>query len=594
MIVNIVFFIIMLGVWVFYYKSFCKPLVALNNDLKAIIDFMNENSTFSYDELSEKLSEDKYLKNLWNLYKKTLTTSYNKNTGRHELYSSVEVADYFNLSNLCHENGMNISFWQNLGSVFTGVGILGTFAGLVMGIGELDLDQSAEMIKGIQNLLGGLNTAFYTSLGGIACALLFTCFHKYIVEKVEESLQKFDEGVENIFPRKSVEQVLMDALREQQEQTAQLKKFNTDVAMAISDAIDQKLSESNFAVNIKNMDATSCQIKQFLHEELGNVIEASIQRKMEPIFNDISQAIDKLSKSGLEGVSKSIQAGVGDEMKAFSDSLKSMSDSLSIALVEMKDTSKSVNENIATALGESIRNIQESIAEMNTNSAKVQEGIMGSSKDAVKEIIDSMETLKESLNAAVEEQVSSTKDSNEDFRQIVNQVQSLLLEQGASLNKINNCVNIAMEKASDAAKSFKEASVPVSIATNNLVEQQKLTIEANRKYQSEISNNVSLLRDATENTQDNLKVLNNEIATTMRALSEANKEYKLKYEEVNTKLIEMTKTLEEHYSNSSTVILEKYVEGLKNLDDKYSKSISMLSGAIEDLNDALEDFNDRK
>ena len=69
-----------------------------------------------------------------------------------EKYSTVDAAEIFNVQNLTR--GMNMTFWQNYGGIFTGLGILGTFIGLTFGLSGVDMtNDDVETLKaGVKHL----------------------------------------------------------------------------------------------------------------------------------------------------------------------------------------------------------------------------------------------------------------------------------------------------------------------------------------------------------------------------------------------------------------------------------------------------------
>ncbi len=55
----------------------------------------------------------------------------------------------------------------------TGLGILGTFLGLLLGLQKLGFSSATSTVESIQTLLGGVRLAFYTSIAGIILSILF-------------------------------------------------------------------------------------------------------------------------------------------------------------------------------------------------------------------------------------------------------------------------------------------------------------------------------------------------------------------------------------------------------------------------------------
>ncbi|MDO4557041.1 MAG: MotA/TolQ/ExbB proton channel family protein [Lachnospiraceae bacterium] len=65
-------------------------------------------------------------------------------------------------------------------STMTGLGILGTFVGLIMGISNIGFSSVNVAISSLQTLIEGVSIAFYTSIAGMILSLMFNLTYKYI------------------------------------------------------------------------------------------------------------------------------------------------------------------------------------------------------------------------------------------------------------------------------------------------------------------------------------------------------------------------------------------------------------------------------
>ena len=231
----------------------------LFNDTKEIERISNA------QDLVAAVKESNLLKPLWSSFAKTLTVVGDKT------FSTVDAADFFSPQNLTR--GMNMSFWQAYGGIFTGLGILGTFLGLTLGLSGVDMTSGdIEVLKaGIKHLLSGVEAAFVTSLVGISCAIVYSGLHHWLLKNFQGNVEALSERLDEIFPRRSAEDWLQslnetaaknhDESRaqtsmlhelnetaakshdESREQTAVLKNIGEQVAEAIYNAFDEKLAE---------------------------------------------------------------------------------------------------------------------------------------------------------------------------------------------------------------------------------------------------------------------------------------------------------------------------------------------------------------
>ena len=111
------------------------------------------------------------------------------------------------------EDSLSLATWQNLvlqiPGTLTGLGILGTFVGLVTGINSVGFSSVDAALDSIATLLGGIETAFYTSISGVILSIVFNilnsmvwntmlreygvfvdAFHKNVIPTVEEQMRR--------------------------------------------------------------------------------------------------------------------------------------------------------------------------------------------------------------------------------------------------------------------------------------------------------------------------------------------------------------------------------------------------------------------
>ncbi|TFG61280.1 MAG: hypothetical protein E4H32_07565 [Nitrospirales bacterium] len=103
-------------------------------------------------------------------------------------------------------NRVNLPFYSQFPSLVTGMGLLLTFLALFVGLGKLHAGGSE--IVGIQGLINGLAGKFLTSIVGLMVANLFTFIEKPMVSRLIQAHHTFLGLIDQIFPRKTMEQML--------------------------------------------------------------------------------------------------------------------------------------------------------------------------------------------------------------------------------------------------------------------------------------------------------------------------------------------------------------------------------------------------
>ncbi len=110
-------------------------------------------------------------------------------TTKRGLTNKCDLEDYIN-EDVINRVGMNY-FNSAMPGTLTGLGILGTFIGLSIGLGSFNGDDIYTISDNVGPLLGGMKVAFHTSVYGIFFSLIFTYVHRCIMSDAYDKLQEF-------------------------------------------------------------------------------------------------------------------------------------------------------------------------------------------------------------------------------------------------------------------------------------------------------------------------------------------------------------------------------------------------------------------
>ena len=141
-----------------------------------------------------KIFEDDVLDEAFGRYQKKMNSYQTK----HGLIGSCEIEDYLN-EDLLNQVGMNY-YNSTISGTMTGLGILGTFIGLSIGLGSFNGNDIFTISDNVGPLLDGMKVAFHTSVYGILFSLVFQFAYRSLMadayDKLQEFLDAFRECVE--------------------------------------------------------------------------------------------------------------------------------------------------------------------------------------------------------------------------------------------------------------------------------------------------------------------------------------------------------------------------------------------------------------
>lgn len=108
---------------------------------------------------------------------------------KHGMSQVADIEDYIN-EELVDQVGMTY-FNTTVSGTMTGLGILGTFLGLSMGLGSFNGTDIYTISDNVGPLLAGMKVAFHTSVYGIFFSLIFTYVHRCVMSYAYDMLEEF-------------------------------------------------------------------------------------------------------------------------------------------------------------------------------------------------------------------------------------------------------------------------------------------------------------------------------------------------------------------------------------------------------------------
>ena len=207
------------------------------------------------------------------------------------------VEDYINDDTVTHGPG-NATLAELIPSLLTSLGILGTFIGMVRGLGGLDFSDSEAIMEGIPVLLSGMQFAFGTSVAGVSCSIVFNMFNRILQGSSYRAIDDFVECFTSL---------------------AMQRPLDNDVQLICQN------QDSNHMLS---------GLTEVLPGQLAGAMESSVSHAMQPV----AKAMDNF----LVGATRAQVDGVGRIVGAF---VQQMNLSLNDQFVQLGRTMTEINQN---------------------------------------------------------------------------------------------------------------------------------------------------------------------------------------------------------------------------------------------------------
>lgn len=148
---------------------------------------------------------------------------------------NCNVEDYVNDDTVIYSVG-HAHLADAVPGLLTSLGILGTFIGLVQGLGGLNLSDTAQTMQEIPKMIEGMTYAFTTSIAGVSCSLIFNMFNRMAHGSATRAIDDFNDAFTEIVMQKPLEPYVQMILQ-QEDRTALLRHMSGDMASRVTEGI---------------------------------------------------------------------------------------------------------------------------------------------------------------------------------------------------------------------------------------------------------------------------------------------------------------------------------------------------------------------
>lgn len=448
----------------------------------------------------EHLFQTENLQNIFAEYRDT----YRKTLKTKGAAPFVDISDFYN-SDYLDEIG-STGICDLISGTMTGLGILGTFLGLVLGISGFDTTTTDAITSSISGLLGGMGTAFFTSIVGVLLSLLFSYVHKIVYNRTNKGLEDFVTAFHDNNLDGSSNNAENQLLGYQQQQTELMKNFATVVSEAVSTSIANTMRTELVPI-FDEMKSTVKEFSEIASQQqkdgLNQVVQEFIRCMNESLrgqFDELAATIQKTcewQKASTEQMQKIVD-GICDtsneiekvnavshqtveEMNGFVTLLKEYQEKLhsEAELIQQQiANSNEISERQANYLDKLVES-ESRVADLADSVKKEAEAaqqavdmLSDHCKDQISGIVDAAKQDMDALAASTKVLTEASHSQMETLAQTAESEMQLLSNTAAQLSEENHKQLMELTKASSEQMSV------ISEAANNVMQNSKQAIKA--------------------------------------------------------------------------------------------------------------------
>lgn len=387
--IGVILFFITIG----FVVKFIIPARRIGRELATAIDKLKtikaegDRQTTDLSRVSDEIMLGEKLAHCWSEFTETLHgQSGISHLGQESVvrYRATALAESFFTDQALVETPLKTEFYKHLPGILTGIGIIGTFSGLILGLIDFQVTTNADEVRNsLAGLIQNVGHAFMVSASAIALAMIATWVEKSLVTKRYRQVEELCVLIDSLFDAGAGEEYLARLVMASETQATQ--------AAQIKDALVADLKEI-LAEMTKQQIAASATHNQQLSESMAKTFSESLR---EPITR-ISEAVERVSGNQGDAVNRMLT----DVLSSFSSQMKDM---FGGQLTGMNEVLLKTSESIQMAAGK--------FDQLAANMQSAGQGAVEQMAQRMESMIGAMESRQDAMNGRMAEFVEQIRQS---------------------------------------------------------------------------------------------------------------------------------------------------------------------------------------
>ena len=315
-------------------------------------------------------------------------------------------------------------FSKQIAGILTSIGILGTFIGITVGLGQIGADMSggssADMQNAMSSLISSLGVSFRTSIWGLISSMVITAITNSQITQLERTRLEWLHWLDNTMPQKSERALMAEQTTLMAQQVAGTKTVGESIGRSLGSTITQAFGK----------------------------LQESMDKMTEGIANQQQEGLDQL---------------VQEFMKQMQSSMNADFSSLGTALQEMVSS----NDRFQHSMSQLIDHMQKATQNQGTSAQQMQDALANAAQ-SIAAMQGSFSGLS-SVSSNIQEAANAMQRILESQMQASNSQQQTIGNMMTGMNDQANQMLANQEEISKAGQTITEKFSSLAEALENLI-----------------------------------------------------------------------------------------------------------------------------
>ncbi|SAK99814.1 hypothetical protein AWB78_05831 [Caballeronia calidae] len=362
------------------------------------------------------------LRHCWAEYRDTLHAQKAINasgvveTGR---WRATAIASTFFTEQALINAPLRTEFYKHLPGILTGIGIIGTFGGLILGLNDFKITDDPLVVRtSLESLVSSVGGAFKLSGLAIFLAMAITTAEKIIVNKLYTHLDALCGLIDGLFESGAGEeylQRLVEASETSATQAMQMKEsLVTDLKQVLSELTQQQINAIRTTSNELGASITNS-LSEGLAEPLARISNA-----VQSVGNSQGEAVSRILTDVLSSFTSQMENMFGSQLRGMNEMLlktantiESASQGFGALAAQIQDAGTGAADAMAKRVEEALGQIQSRQTESNAQMQAFVDNLKESVARGQAESADLTQNMLRQISESTASFVKGLQDQNQ-------------------------------------------------------------------------------------------------------------------------------------------------------------------------------------
>lgn len=322
---------------------FCIPAWSVGRQLSRATKHVAR--ALQSEDLAPAFEPHRQLRHLWSEFRETLhdERQIDSRTGFSEVVAlrATVPAEMFFTEDAIVNSPVRAEFFKHLPGIFTGIGIIGTFTGLLFGLNDFHVTENpAAARESLDVLLKSVSDAFRVSAGAILLAMVVTFIEKVTLVRLYRKVQKLTQSIDERF-KAGVGEEYLARLVGATEESASQSRILKDALVGDLKTILAEISEKQIAAFTASQSQLGRHISESVAGQLGPPLER-LAAITEGVRGDQSSAVQQLMADMLSRFTDRLEGLLGSQVTGIQQMQQQAIASLNEAVRQLQQMSATV------------------------------------------------------------------------------------------------------------------------------------------------------------------------------------------------------------------------------------------------------------